>query len=320
MFNAVPPPEARLGAPIPTSILFVTHQADFGRMSLHSHYFNRLGEVEPNPGLKSPPSTRPMSVLPLVAILRGHWQTRNKFVLNDQGPTAANNGTISFMIPLRDANPSRHTPVVTVALIVINVLVYLYQWTLSGVEQLGPFFDTWAIIPAQLTGSFGTEFFTLFTAMFMHGSWLHLGGNMLYLWIFGDNIEDILGATRYILFYLIGGLVATAAQVIVDPNSPIPNLGASGAIAAVLGGYLVLYPRARVTTLVFRFITQVPAYVVLGFWFVLQLFQGLGSLGTFASQSGGVAFFAHVGGFVAGLILIRPLQRGARSRPDRTIY
>jgi len=224
------------------------------------------------------------------------------------------------MIPLRDANPSRRTPVVTIALIVINVLVYLYQWTLSGSDQLGAFFDTWAIIPAQLTGSFSTEFFTIFTAMFMHGSWLHLGGNMLYLWIFGDNIEDQLGATRYILYYLVGGLAATAAQVIVDPNSPIPNVGASGAIAAVLGGYLVLYPQARVTTLVFRFITQVPAYVVLGFWFVLQLFQGLGSLGTVASQSGGVAFFAHIGGFVAGMILIRPLQRGSRSRTDGSIY
>lgn len=224
------------------------------------------------------------------------------------------------MIPLRDANPSRHTPVVTIALIVINVLVYLYQWTLSGSDQLFSFFDTWAIIPAQLTNSFGTEFFTVFTAMFMHGSWLHLGGNMLYLWIFGDNIEDQLGATRYILYYVVGGLAATAAQVIVDPNSPIPNVGASGAIAAVLGGYLVLYPQARVTTLVFRFVTQVPAYVVLGFWFVLQLFQGLGSLGTLASQSGGVAFFAHIGGFVAGMILIRPLQRGSRSRTDSSIY
>jgi membrane associated rhomboid family serine protease len=220
------------------------------------------------------------------------------------------------MIPLRDANPSSHRPVVTYGLIGLNVLVYLYQWTLAGAERLMPFFDTWAIIPAQLTTQFSSEFFTLFTAIFLHGSWLHLIGNMLYLWIFGDNIEDRLGSARYILFYLTGGLVATAAQVMIDPSSTVPNIGASGAIAAVLGGYLVLYPRARVTTLVFRFVTQVPAYIVLGFWFVLQLFQGVGSLGTMTSQSGGVAFFAHVGGFVAGLVLIRPLLWGARAETE----
>lgn len=221
------------------------------------------------------------------------------------------------MIPLRDSNPSRGTPIITLGLIAVNVLVYLYQWSLSGAEQLAPFFDTWAIIPAQLTASFGTEFFTLISAMFMHGSWMHLGGNMLYLWIFGDNIEERLGKTRYVLFYIASGLAATAAQVLVDPNSPVPNVGASGAIAGVLGGYLVLFPHARVTTLVFRFITQVPAYLVLGFWFVLQLFQGVGSLGTLANQGGGVAFFAHIGGFVAGMILIRPLLISAGSRADR---
>jgi membrane associated rhomboid family serine protease len=206
---------------------------------------------------------------------------------------------------------------VTITLIGINVLVYLYQWTLAGNEQLIPFFDTWAIIPAQLTTDFAGEFFTLFSAMFLHGSWMHLGGNMLYLWIFGDNIEDRLGPVRYIIFYLIGGLAATAAQVLVAPDSPVPNVGASGAIAGVLGGYLVLYPRARVTTIVFRFITQVPAYIVLGFWFVLQLFQGVGSLATVDVQSGGVAFFAHVGGFLAGVLLIKPFQIGKRAREEQ---
>lgn len=222
------------------------------------------------------------------------------------------------MIPLRDSTPSRRTPVVTLTLIGINVLVYLYQWTLAGNEQLIPFLNTWAIIPAQLTTNFAGESYTLISAMFLHGSWMHLGGNMLYLWIFGDNIEDRLGPVRYIIFYLIGGLAATAAQVLIDPNSPVPNLGASGAIAGVLGGYLVLYPRARITTLVFRFITQVPAYIVLGFWFVLQLFQGVGSLATITSQAGGVAFFAHVGGFVAGVLLVKPFQVGRRTGEERT--
>jgi membrane associated rhomboid family serine protease len=214
------------------------------------------------------------------------------------------------MIPLRDANPSRRTPVVTIILIGLNVLIYLYQVTLGESEQLFRFFDTWAIIPFQLTTNFASESITLISAMFLHGSWIHLGGNMLYLWIFGDNIEDRLGPVRFIIFYVIGGLTATAAQVLIDPESPVPNVGASGAIAAVLGGYLLLYPRARVTTLVFRYITQVPAFIVLGFWFVIQLFQGVGSLATMSSQSGGVAFFAHVGGFVAGMLLIKPLQMG----------
>ncbi len=224
------------------------------------------------------------------------------------------------MIPLRDANPSRTTPVVTISLIIANLLIYFYQWTLAGAEQLIPFFDHWAVIPAQLTTHFSTEFYTPFTAMFMHGSWMHLLGNMLYLWIFGDNIEDRLGKGRYLLFYLSGGLAATAAQILVDPRSPVPNIGASGAIAAVLGGYLILYPRARVLTLVVRYVTQVPAYVVLGFWFVLQLFQGVGSLGATTSQGGGVAFFAHIGGFVAGAIFVRLFQIGLEPRYSDDTY
>ncbi len=203
---------------------------------------------------------------------------------------------------------------VTIALLVLNVLIYLYQWFLDGAGQLAGFLDTWAIVPVQLTTNFAAESFTLISAMFLHGSWMHLIGNMLYLWIFGDNIEERLGRVRYIIFYLIGGLAASAAQLILTPKSPVPNIGASGAIAAVLGGYLLLYPRARVTTLVFRVVTQVPAYVVLGFWFVIQLFQGVGSLGTLSSQTGGVAFFAHIGGFVAGFLLITPFQFGRR--PD----
>jgi membrane associated rhomboid family serine protease len=182
------------------------------------------------------------------------------------------------------------------------------------------FFDQWAVIPRQLTSNFAPEAITLLSAMFLHGSWLHLGGNMLYLWIFGDNIEDRLGKLRYIIFYLLGGLAASAAQILVAPNSPIPNVGASGAIAGVLGGYLILYPKARILTLVVRVMTQVPAFLVLGFWFVLQLFQGVGSLGVPTdAQEGGVAFFAHIGGFVAGMILIKPFLWGRETpRPKET--
>ena len=218
------------------------------------------------------------------------------------------------MIPLRDTNPTQRTPVVTITLIVINVLIYLYEWTLSANEaQMLAFFDQWAIIPDQLTTNFVPEAITLISAMFLHGSWVHLGGNMLYLWIFGDNIEDRMGRTRYIIFYLLGGLAASAAQILIDPDSAVPNVGASGAIAGVLGGYLILFPRARILTLVLRIMTQVPAYVVLGFWFVLQLFQGVGSLGVMTdAQQGGVAFFAHIGGFVAGMILVKPFLWGQR--------
>ena len=225
------------------------------------------------------------------------------------------------MIPLRDTNPTNKTPVITITLIVLNVLIYLYEWLISTEPaQMMAFFDQWAIIPTQLTHNFGPEAITLFSAMFLHGSWVHLGGNMLYLWIFGDNIEDRMGKGRFIVFYLLSGLAASAAQIIIDPNSSTPNVGASGAIAGVLGGYLILYPTARILTLVFRFLTQVPAYVVLGFWFVLQLFQGIGSLSVVTdAQEGGIAFFAHIGGFVAGMILVKPflLRRNSRRQDDR---
>jgi membrane associated rhomboid family serine protease len=228
------------------------------------------------------------------------------------------------MLPLRDTNPTQRTPVVTITLIVVNILIYIYEWSLSGREaQMLAFFDQWAIIPGQLTTNFVPEAITLLSAMFLHGSWLHLGGNMLYLWIFGDNIEDRMGKVRYIIFYLLGGLAASAAQILIDPDSPVPNVGASGAIAGVLGGYLILYPRARILTLVFRFMTQVPAYIVLGFWFVLQLFQGVGSLGVMTdAQQGGVAFFAHIGGFVAGMILVKPFLWGQQqaSQQDNWPY
>lgn len=209
------------------------------------------------------------------------------------------------MIPIQDLNPRTRTPYVTIGLILINVLAFFYELSLGdGIEQ---FFDIFAVIPSQLLDRFGAEAFTPFTAMFLHGGWAHLLGNMLYLWVFGDNIEDRMGHTRFLIFYLLCGLIATAAQVYVSPNSSVPNIGASGAIAGVLGGYLLVYPLVRVSTLVpilfFRRI-QLPAVVVLGFWFLLQLFQGWSDLGGVKGDVGGVAYWAHIGGFVAGVALV----------------
>lgn len=214
------------------------------------------------------------------------------------------------MIPLRDHNPSHRTPYITFVLIALNVLVFLFELYSESQGQLNNLIITWSIIPHELTTQPVAEIPTLFTAMFMHGGWAHLLGNMLYLFIFGDNIEDQLGHTRFLLFYLICGLTATATQVAIDPSSLIPNIGASGAIAGVLGGYLLLFPKARITTLVFRFITQVPAIIVLGFWFIYQFFSGLFSLNAVDLNTGGVAFFAHIGGFVAGLLFIKLFQIG----------
>jgi membrane associated rhomboid family serine protease len=220
------------------------------------------------------------------------------------------------MIPLRDANPTSRTPIVTYVLIAANVVVFLYELLLQSQGQLDPFIQKWAVIPGELTSSnFLTESPTVVSSMFMHGGWAHLLGNMLYLFIFGDNVEDRLGHGRYLVFYLLTGFLATAAQVAINPDSGIPNLGASGAIAGVLGGYLLEFPRARVLTLVFRFITTVPAYVVLGFWFVFEFFRGVYSLGELGADSGGVAFWAHIGGFVAGLVLVRILGLGTDRRP-----
>jgi rhomboid family protein len=219
------------------------------------------------------------------------------------------------VIPLRDANPTRRRPIVTYAIIVLCCLAFgleLWIQASAGERALDRFFLTYGLVPGDATGDAGTgvdglgrTLPALFTHLFLHGGWLHLGGNMLYLWIFGNNIEDRFGRLRFLGFYLIGGLIAAFSQVWIDPGSTIPLIGASGAIAAVLGAYLVLFPRARVLSLVFLgFFYQllhVPAVIVLGLWFVLQLLSGVGSLG--ASADGGVAFFAHIGGFVAGLVV-----------------
>jgi membrane associated rhomboid family serine protease len=235
------------------------------------------------------------------------------------------------VIPLRDANPTRRTPVVTIALIVACFAAFAYELGLQadgGMAALEGFVRTWGVVPTALIDAWasgdllGQPVLGLITSQFLHGGWLHLLGNMLYLWIFGNNIEDRLGRLWFLLFYLAGGVAAALAQVAIDPASDVPMIGASGAIAATLGAYLVLYPRARITSLVFLgFFYQlidVPAIVVLAFWFVLQLIDGLASLGV-ASSGGGVAFFAHIGGFVFGAALALLIRgaggaRGARGR------
>lgn len=188
---------------------------------------------------------------------------------------------------------------VTYALIAINVAVFLIE-----LQRGDRFITEWAFIPLRFTDNPSANAITILSAMFMHGGWLHLGGNMLYLWIFGDNVEDRFGPVRYLLLYLAAGLAATMAQYAVNPASAIPNVGASGAIAGVLGAYLLMFPRARVDVLLGRSIVAMPAFIVLGFWLVLQLVSGVGSIAdTAQTETGGIAYMAHVGGFVAGLVL-----------------
>jgi membrane associated rhomboid family serine protease len=238
------------------------------------------------------------------------------------------------VIPLRDANPTQRTPVVTIGLIAACVVVFAFQlgqMASGGGTALGAFVTRWGIVPAELvvaarSGAIASlETLTLITSQFLHGGLIHIGSNMLYLWIFGNNVEDRFGRLRFLAFYLIGGAVAGLSQVAIDPDSTIPTIGASGAIAATLGAYLVLFPRARVTTaifLVFFFqLIDIPAVIVLAAWFVLQLLDGIGSLSVVETTSaGGVAFFAHIGGFVFGaaVALIVRLVGGAggpRRRP-----
>jgi len=202
------------------------------------------------------------------------------------------------MFPIGDDNSARRGfPIVTYALIALNVLFFLVE--LSGGDE---FIMKWAFVPSRFMANPAADFLTLFTSMFMHAGWLHLGGNMLYLWIFGDNVEDRFGAIKFILFYLLCGLAATAAQLVFSLDSNIPNLGASGAVAGVLGAYILLFPSARVSVLQGARVIPVPALIVIGLWFVLQLFSSIGSI-TQSSDTGGVAFMAHVGGFVAGFVL-----------------
>ncbi|HUM15925.1 MAG TPA: rhomboid family intramembrane serine protease [Candidatus Nitrosotalea sp.] len=223
------------------------------------------------------------------------------------------------MFPLKDDNPSRTTPVVTIGLIILNGLVFIYQLSLElggpeGARAGESFIREFGLVPCRLTGSclgpsdLPSPVLTIFTSMFMHGGLFHVGGNMLYLGIFGNNVEDTLGHLRYLVFYLASGLAAALTQVAVGPGSDLPMVGASGAVSGVLGAYLLLFPNAHVTTLIilgfFFRVVRVPALFVLGFWIVLQVLNGLGSFGA----SGGVAFFAHIGGFVAGMGLLFVLR------------
>ncbi len=217
------------------------------------------------------------------------------------------------MFPIGDDDSTRRSwPVVTVVLIAINVAVFLLELQLGDA-----FIQKWAFIPSRFAADPAGQWPTLFTAMFMHGGWLHLGGNMLYLWIFGDNVEDRFGPVRYLIFYFVAGLAATFAQYAVTPGSSIPNVGASGAIAGVLGAYLLMFPKARVDVLLGRQVVAMPAFLVLGFWIVLQLMSGVGSIATTTetADTGGVAYMAHVGGFFAGLAMA-VLLGGLSARRD----
>lgn len=230
------------------------------------------------------------------------------------------------MIPLRDANPTRRTPVVTLGLIGACFLGWAYELYIlatDGSAALETFLTNWGVVPWELVdtwssgGILSMETATLVTSQFLHGGWLHILGNMLFLWIFGNNIEDRLGRLGFLAFYLTAGAVAGLAQVAIDPTSTVPTIGASGAIAGTLGAYLVLFPRARITSLVFLgFFYQlidVPAGIVLLFWIALQLIDGIASIGI--TEAGGIAFFAHIGGFAFGaavaVLLTRVLRRPA---------
>ena len=220
------------------------------------------------------------------------------------------------MIPLKDENPSKRFPVVTVTLIAINLAVFIYMLSLGkGAEQL---VYRMGVVPYDIVSVGLPAYPTLFTSMFLHGGWAHVLGNMLYLWIFGDNIEDFLGKIKFIVFYLVCGFIASFAHILTQASSQIPTIGASGAISGILGGYILLYPKARVLTLIplgyFIRLIKLPAVAVLGIWILIQLFSGLVSLPGSAGK-GGVAWFAHIGGFIGGLALIRVL--GWRRKPRR---
>jgi len=224
------------------------------------------------------------------------------------------------MLPLQDLNPTRRTPVLTYGLIAINVLVFFWQLGLSE-RELQQTFETLAIVPANVTANpFSLETVLDFLrSMFFHGGWDHILGNMLYLWLFGDNVEDRLGEILYLVLYFGSGFVAGIAQILINPDSTIPMIGASGAIAGVLGAYLVLFPGVKVRGIIplgrIGAMQEWPAVIVLGMWFILQLVNGVASLGPQSQYGGGVAFFAHVGGFIAGAIFAWLLTRAMPQPP-----
>ena len=221
------------------------------------------------------------------------------------------------MIPISDDDSGRRlTPVVTYVLIALNALVFFLELS-SG----DAFIQRWAFVPSRFLANPAADFPTLFTSMFMHAGWLHLLGNMLYLWIFGDNVEDRLGHGMFTVFYFLCGLGATFAQMAVSMGSNVPNLGASGAIAGVLGAYLLMFPRGKVNVLMGRAVVPMPALVVLGLWILLQVFSSVGSFTASEQTSGGgVAYMAHIGGFVTGLVLTYVLGGTRRALPPSTSY
>lgn len=223
------------------------------------------------------------------------------------------------MLPIRDHNPSGQTPFVTYALMALNIGIFLSYWPLfDNPRALNIFFYDWAMTPVLVTQT--GDYMTILSSMFLHGGWLHLAGNMLFLWIFGDNMEEEFGHVGYLIFYLACGAAAAVAHLVSAPMSQVPTVGASGAIAGVMGGYLLLFPKARVDILIiliviFRIFT-IPAWIMLGLWFGLQVFGGFGA----DPDTGGVAYWAHAGGFIAGIVLTLPvfLRNGGPAFWDRT--
>jgi membrane associated rhomboid family serine protease len=221
------------------------------------------------------------------------------------------------MIPLKDRNPRRRFPIVTIILILANILVFLYEISLG--VNLERFLFHFSVTPNEIHQALHSNIFkpfvfmTLITSLFLHGGWLHLGGNMLYLWVFGDNVEDKLGHVRFIAFYLLCGISASALHIYLQSTSTVTTIGASGAISGILGAYILMFPRARVLTLIpifiFIQIAELPAYIILGFWFILQFFYGMLSLKHTIAGTGGVAWWAHIGGFIAGLLFVIPFRK-----------
>ncbi len=219
------------------------------------------------------------------------------------------------MFPIGDENRRGHiTPVVNYVLLAINVAVFLYQIQLGSGEAIQSFIDRYGVIPQEIVSR--QDLYTLLTSMFMHGGWAHIIGNMLFLWVFGDNVEDAFGHLGYLVFYLLTGLAASAAHIILNPGSPIPSVGASGAISGVLGAYLIFYGSNSIRVLIGWFLTVVPAWMMIGLWAVQQFIATYGSLAMTEQTTGGVAYAAHAGGFLAGLI-VAALLRGTIGRPEQ---
>jgi membrane associated rhomboid family serine protease len=212
------------------------------------------------------------------------------------------------MLPIGDDNSGERTfPLVTYAIIALNILFFFVE--LSGGD---PFIKQWSFVPARFLAHPSADVPTIFTSMFMHAGWVHLGGNMLYLWIFGDNLEKVMGHIRFLIFYLVCGVAAGLAHIAFNASSNMPTVGASGAISGILGGYMLMFPKNRVRVLVRGGIQSVPAFVMLGIWILIQLVSGVGSIAN-TEETGGVAFMAHVGGFVAGLLLVKVFAAGRTS-------